>query len=187
MEQKTSSLVQLLALPVRRTLIFSALLITINGDIMKGVECTVPKGIWTALESYRLATEGYSLKNGDVILDPREISVGSLLANFVGLPSTAINDLKWTRGQQYELTEYFNVSSGKLRKQYREAHRGRDHAKMASLRREWKDLQDAKDRVRPFFNDERTTLKRQNVLALVKSPRRADKREEKYRRQLATD
>ena len=154
---------------------------------MKGVECTVPKGIWTALESYRLATEGYSLKNGDVILDPREISVGSLLANFVGLPSTAINDLKWTRGQQYELTEYFNVSSGKLRKQYREAHRGRDHAKMASLRREWKELQDAKDRVRPFFNDERTTLKRQNVLALVKSPRRADKREEKYRHQLATD
>tara|TARA_B100000780_G_scaffold111146_1_gene77771 strand:- start:273 stop:374 length:102 start_codon:yes stop_codon:yes gene_type:complete len=30
MEQKTSSLVQLLALPVRRTLIFSALLITIK-------------------------------------------------------------------------------------------------------------------------------------------------------------
>ena len=60
-------------------------------------------------------------------------------------------------------------------------------AAMASLRREWKELQDAKDRVRPYFNDERTTLKRQNVLALVKSPRRADKREEKYRHQLATD
>jgi hypothetical protein len=155
-----------------------------EGDVLKSIEYAVPKGMRSVSETYRLATEGYTLRNGDIVVDPREISAGSLLLNAMGLPSSKINDIKWTRGQQYELDQYFSKQSGSLRKQYIKAHRSRDTAKMRELRGEWKDLQDAKDRVRPFYNNERGTLKRQNVLVLIKAPRKQSKREDKYRKQL---
>ena len=144
----------------------------------------MPKGVRSATETFRLATESYSLKNGDIVIDPREIKIGSLMVNAMGLPSTEVNKVKWTRGQQYELTEYFSQESSRIRKEFIEARCDRDRATQKELRQEWRDLQDAKDRVRPFFNNERGTLRRQSVSDLMKAPRRQSKREDKYRKQL---
>ena len=72
-----------------------------QGDMLKGIEYSVPKGIRSVIESYRYATEGFTSKNGDVVLDPRYIDVTSLLINALGLQPTEINKIKWTRGQQY--------------------------------------------------------------------------------------
>jgi hypothetical protein len=139
------------------------------------------------MESYRYSTEGYELRNNDMILDPRDIDVMSLLSNAIGLPSTEINKIKWTRGQQYELEQWFSKQSGQLRREYVEASQRRDRERMSEIRQEWRELQDSKDRVRPFFNDEPKTLRRQGVGDLLKAPREQARRERQTRAQMGTN
>ena len=150
-----------------------------KGDLMKAIEYSVPKGVRTALESYRLGTEGYTMKNGDVVVDPREISGLALFFNSLGIPSSQIQNIKWTRGQQFVLEQYFSKESGRLRKEYIKANKNRDRDTQRRLREEWKDLQKAKDRVRYFFNDAPGVLNKQPVSDLIKAPRQQRKRERK--------
>ena len=69
-----------------------------KGDPMKALEYAAPKGIRSMLESVRLGTEGYSLSNGTVVMDPREFDISSLMLNSLGLPATEIQKNK--RGQR---------------------------------------------------------------------------------------
>ena len=155
-----------------------------QGDLLKGIEYSMPKGIRSVAESYRLATEGMTTKSGTVVVDPREIDVASLLINAMGLPASEINSLKWTKGQQYELEQYFNTEGGKIRRKYIEATRNRDRAAQAELRQEFRDLQKGKDRVRPFFNDAPGVLKRQSMSTLLRAPRNKDRLEKREQEKL---
>ena len=152
-----------------------------KGDMMKGIEYSVPKGIRTALESYRLATEGYSLKNGDVVVDPRDMGSISLFLNGLGIPVGDVQKIKWTRGQQYVLENYYAKETSKITRKYIEAHKNRDRDTKRKLRKEWKELQKSKARVRSFFNNARGVLKNQPVTDLIKAPLRRVKREKKSR------
>ena len=125
--------------------------------------------IRSTLESYRLAKEGHTDSVGDVLVDPREISVGSLFLNILGIPLAEINKIKSTRGQQYKLDQYFKEHSGQLRKAYVEANR--DRAQQKDIQNTWKDLQDAKDHVCPLFNNASGELKRQTFLIPVRASR----------------
>ena len=155
-----------------------------QGDLLKGIEYSTPKGIRSVAESYRLATEGMTTKSGTVVVDPREVDVKSLLINAMGLPASEINSLKWTKGQQYELQQYFNNESGKIRRKYIEATRNRDRTAQAELRQEFRDLQKGKDRVRPFFNDAPGALRRQSISTLLRAPRAKDKLEQREQEKL---
>ena len=155
-----------------------------QGDLLKGIEYSMPKGIRSVAESYRLATDGMTTKSGTIVVDPRELDVGSLLINAMGLPASEINRLKWTKGQQYELEQYFNKESGKIRRKYIEATRNRDREGQAEMRKEFRELQKAKDRVRPFFNDAPGALKRQSISTLLRAPRAKDKLEKREQEKL---
>jgi hypothetical protein len=155
-----------------------------QGDVLKSIEYGMPKGIRSVAESYRLATEGMTTKAGTVVVDPREFDLSSLLINAMGLPSTQVNELKWTKGQQYELEQYFSKQSSKIRKQYIEATRGRDRDAQAELRDEFKELQKAKKRVRPFFNNVPGVLQPQSLMTLLKAPLQRRKLEIKEQRKL---
>jgi hypothetical protein len=155
-----------------------------QGDLLKGIEYSMPKGIRSVAESYRLATEGMTTKSGTITVDPREFDVVSLLINAMGLPSSEINRLKWTKGQQYELEQYFNKEGGKIRKKYIEATRKRDRDGQAEMRQEFRDLQKAKDRVRPFFNDAPGALNRQSISTLLRAPRAKDRLERREQEKL---
>jgi hypothetical protein len=155
-----------------------------QGDLLKGIEYSMPKGIRSVAESYRLATEGMTTKSGTITVDPREFDVVSLLINAMGLPSSEINRLKWTKGQQYELEQYFNKEGGKIRKKYIEATRKRDRDGQAEMRQEFRDLQKAKDRVRPFFNDAPGALNRQSISTLLRAPRAKDRLEAREQEKL---
>tara|TARA_R110002072_G_scaffold128731_5_gene266776 strand:- start:1773 stop:8972 length:7200 start_codon:yes stop_codon:yes gene_type:complete len=155
-----------------------------QGDLLKGIEYSTPKGIRSVAESYRLATEGMTTKSGTITVDPREFDVTSLLINAMGLPSSEINRLKWTKGQQYELEQYFNKEGGKIRKKYIEATRKRDRDGQAEMRQEFRDLQKAKDRVRPFFNDAPGALNRQSISTLLRAPRAKDRLERREQEKL---
>lgn len=155
-----------------------------QGDLLKGIEYSMPKGIRSVAESYRLATDGMTTKSGTIVVDPRELDVASLLINAMGLPASEVNRLKWTKGQQYELEQYFNKESGKIRRKYIEATRNRDREGQAEMRREFRELQKAKDRVRPFFNDAPGVLKRQSISTLLKAPRAKDRLEKREQEKL---
>ena len=155
-----------------------------QGDTLKGIEYSVPKGIRTAVESYRLGTEGMTTKSGVTLVDPTEFDIKSLLINAMGLPSSEISKLKWTRGQQYELETYFSKETSKIRTQYIKASNNRDRARQTELREEFRELQKAKDRVRPFFNGAPGVLKRQSVIDLIKAPRARRKLERNEQRKL---
>jgi hypothetical protein len=155
-----------------------------KGDTIKGFEYLMPKNVRSSLESYRLGTEGFTLSNGNVVFDPRDIDVSELLLNAVGLPPSDIAKLKWTRGQQFELQRYFNDESTKLRNAYVKANKNRDQDKKAELRAEWRDLQKQKAKVRPFFNNAPGILKAQPVSNLVRVSRSRKKKERQDRRRL---
>ena len=93
------------------------------------------------------------------------------LTNAIGLPSTDINQIKWTRGQQIEIQKHFSDETSKIKRRYLAANEDRDREAMSKLRDEWKELQRAKDRVRPFFNNNRKVLTRASVSNLMKYPR----------------
>jgi hypothetical protein len=152
-----------------------------EGNVYKSIEYAMPKGLRNAAEALRVATEGYTLRNGDVIADPRSFD-WRLIFDAVGLPSSQLRDVKWTRGQQYELEKYFDDRSSMLRKDYLEAFKAKNTTAQKRLRDEWMELQNEKDRVRPFFNDPKA-IRRQSVGVLLSYPAKQRKREQEYRRQ----
>jgi hypothetical protein len=158
-----------------------------EGNAYRATEYALPKGIRSAMESYRLATEGYSLKNGDVVADPEDFSKFGLVLNSLGIPATDVNNIKWTRGQHFELTQWFSDEQSSIRRKYVDARNDNNREKMNDLKNDWRELQDAKTRVRPFFNDDSKALKRSSVVNLIKAPMKQKKRERKYRKQLGTN
>ena len=158
-----------------------------EGNTWRATEYALPKGVRTLMESYRLSTEGYSLRNGIVAATPDAFSGFQLAVNALGIPSTDINNVKWTRGQQFELEDWFQKEQSKIRKRYLKAKDDKDRKEAREAINDWRELQNAKDRVRPFFNDAKSAIKRTALSSLLKAPSRAAKREKDYREQLGTD
>ena len=155
-----------------------------EGNAWRAIEYGLPKGIRTAMESYRLSSEGYSLRNGDLVASPDDFSGWQLAINALGIPATDLNQLKWKRGEQFELNKWFSEQQSKIRKDYVKAKKDGDRLAAKEAMADWKELQKAKDRVRPFFNDARGALKKTPISSLLKAPTRQQQREEEYRQQL---
>ena len=141
------------------------------GNYYRGVETLMPKGPRNAMESWRLATEGYSFKSGEPIASPDNFSTKALMLNAMGLSTKDIGGLKWTRSEQYQLEEYFNKKQKKLRDSYVRARKSGDKQKIANIKSEWMVLQRRKDKLRPFFNNARTGLKRTPITSLYRAPK----------------
>ena len=117
-----------------------------------------------------------------MVVDPREVDVKSLFINALGLPASDINKIKWTRSQQYELEQYFSEETSRMRREYIDAKNANSRGKMSEIRTEFRELQDAKDRVRPFFGRDRKTLRRQSVSSLIRAPYQQTRRERRAQR-----
>ncbi len=158
-----------------------------EGNAWRATEYALPKGIRTIMESYRLGTEGYSLRNGDVPVGKDAFSGFQLVVNSLGIPATDINNVKWVRGQQFELGKWFSDEQSKIRKRYVNAKKDKDRKAAREAIDDWKRLQDAKDRVRPFFNDAPSAIRRTPITSLTYSPGREVESAERYRQQLGTN
>ena len=104
-----------------------------------------------------------------------------------GMPSSEMQNLKFTRGQQFKMVEYFTKSTSRITNEYIKAYKERDRKTMGELRKEWRELQRAKDRVRPFFNDSRNVLTKSPISDLIKKPLYQRRREKKLQRRLGTN
>ncbi len=136
------------------------------------------------MESYRLSTEGYTLRNGDVVSSPGDFSGWQLVINALGIPATDIKQMKWKRGQQYELGVWFSETQSRLRKEYVKARKEKNSGDVKEIIEEWKRLQKSKDRVRPFFNNERSALKKTPLASLFRATKQQLEREAEYLAQL---
>lgn len=161
--------------------------IFVKDNLLKGASLFLPKGARHYIDSFVYATDGYKANNGDVILDPRSISLKELIMTATGMPSSEMQNLKFTRGQQFKMVEYFTKSTSRITNEYLKAYKERDRETMSKLRDEWRELQRAKDRVRPFFNDSRNVLTKSPVSDLIKKPLYQRKREKKLQRRLGTN
>ena len=150
-----------------------------RGDLFRTTEYLVPRGARSFMESFRYSEDGYTKRNGDVLVDPRQFDAWDLISNAMGLPSTKINQIKFTVGQQYEMEQWFGKESGRIKREYGDARLARDRETQRALRDEFRELQRAKDRVRPFFNGSNDVLKKQSVSSLnsaIKTRRKAEQR-----------
>lgn len=146
-----------------------------NGDIYRGLEQTMPKGIGDMLKAGRISGEGLTRRNGDVILSDADVSqVGQLFAA-MGLPSAKVTETYQARQTALDLEKNFTERATKVKNQYAKAFREKDAAAMADARESWKKLQDARKR-----ND----MKPQPMSSLLKAPQEQRKREQKIAEQI---
>lgn len=154
-----------------------------QGDLYKGAEKLMPKGLEMAMQSFRLANEGYSLRNGDIVVKPEDISTFGLMMTAVGLPSTEVKNISTQENQQYTITKYYKDQSRKLEQEYTQAYEAHDQAAMAELRTKWMELQTSKAAQRAHFKQAPDELKHQPLATLVQAPMRQRTREMKEQRQ----
>ena len=146
-----------------------------NGDIYRGTEQVMPKGIGDMLKAGRIAGEGLTRRNGDVILGPDDVSqVGQLFAA-IGLPSAKVAETYQARQSALDLEKNFTERATKVKNQYARAFREKDAEGMAEARDAWMKLQAARRR-----ND----LKPQPMSSLLRAPQEQRKREQKIAEQI---
>ena len=131
----------------------------------------MPKGLRSYMEAMRYSERGMETRAGIEIRDPKDFSMFDFLTTAMGLPSTEVNQIKWTRGQQIEIEQWFDSQSGKVRRDYLEAYDARDREGQAKARDAFRELNAARNRVRPFFNGSREVLRRQPMSNLLRAPR----------------
>jgi len=153
-----------------------------RGDFYRGVEQLMPKGPADAMKAARIANEGYTLKNGDVMVKPDDVNEFALALDAVGLKSTSFKNMEWLRSQQYEVRQFYQERTKDIEHRYAEAMKADDYEKAAKLRQDWQELQDGKDNVRHWFNDQPEEMKRQPLSTLLKYPKAQADRERKLQK-----
>jgi hypothetical protein len=139
-----------------------------KGDYYKGLENILPRGVRDAMRAYRMATEGVTRNNNDVVMKPSELSMLDVASQAVGLPSTDLQARQRRIGDTIELEEYYKERTGTIKQKYAKAYRSNDVEEMKDLREEWQRVGEAM---------RRNGLKAQPVSNLLKAPREQQKRE----------
>lgn len=153
-----------------------------NGDYYKGVEKMMPSGVANGMKAFRVANDGYTLKNGDVMFKPDDINGAVLALDALGLPSSQMKNMEWLRSQQYQIGKFYNDRSKAIERDYLKAFKDGDTDAMMEARESWMSLQAGKDEMRHWFGDSAEELKRQPLSTLLKYPQTVSKREGKLQK-----
>ncbi len=157
-----------------------------NDNYYRALESVSPKGVKTVMESYRLGTEGYTDSAGTVVSKPKNFDTIPLIANALGIPVNQVSNLKWTRGEQYEIKEYFTRRQQEITSEHKRASKAKDQKARRKAEQDWYKLQDAKDNTRPFFNNTPSALKRTPITVLLKAGDRDWKKQQTLESELGT-
>jgi hypothetical protein len=140
----------------------------LSGDWYRGIEQTMPKGISDAMKAYRIADEGLTRRNGDVVLPASEVSTMDSLFQAIGISPVQQTTTYERQNAVKELTKTFQDRTTELKNQYTKAVRNGDNAAMAAARESWTKLQAAKAK---------NGLQRKPLSDLLKAPAEQRKRE----------
>jgi hypothetical protein len=140
-----------------------------DGEYYKGTEKFMPGVVAQSMKAARFGLmDGITLKNGDVVMSPEDISFLDMLSVAIGLPSNKITDRQFIQGVSIETDRFYKDRTGEIKRDYVKAVNAKDTASMAKARQEWVELQNVKDKQK---------LKRQPLSDLLKAPQEQKKRE----------
>jgi hypothetical protein len=117
-----------------------------KGEYYKGLELLAPNGIGNAMKGLRFANEGVTMRNGDVVLKPEEISMLDAAFQAVGLPTTTITGRQYAQRTLAEFDKFYSDRAAEIKGAYVNASREGDTEGMADARQEWQNLQDSRRR-----------------------------------------
>jgi hypothetical protein len=112
-----------------------------KGEYYKGLELLMPNGIGNAMKGVRYANEGITMRNGDVVMKPEDISIVDAAFQAVGLPTTAITNRQYTQNVKAEFDKFYADKATEIKGAYVDANRDGDSGSMADARKDWEDLQ----------------------------------------------
>jgi len=139
-----------------------------SGDWMKGSELLLPKGLGDAIKGYRVASEGMTRRNGDVILPAEDISAVEALMTAIGMAPVQTTVTYERRQRARDMDNRFQERATRLKNQYAKAAKKNDTAGMREAREAWMTLQDVRAR---------SGYTRQPLSNLLRAPQEQDKRE----------
>jgi hypothetical protein len=112
-----------------------------KGEYYKGLELLMPNGIGNAMKGVRYANEGITMRNGDVVMKPEDISIVDAAFQAVGLPTTTITSRQYIQNTKFEFDKFYTAKAADIKSAYVDANRDGDTAAMADARKDWEDLQ----------------------------------------------
>lgn len=122
------------------------LLLMSSGDWYRGLEMTMPKGVSDAMKAYRVANEGMTRRNGDIILPPDEVSALDTLFQAIGVQPVEQTVTYERQNLMKATTQNFTERTTRIKNDYVKAARAGDTEGQAEAREAWKKLQDVKRR-----------------------------------------
>lgn len=156
-----------------------------RGDYQKGFENLTPKGVADMSKAFRIANEGFTLKDGTTMVSTEDINGAALAFDALGMKSSAVRRMEWLRGQQYEIRQFYSDKTSELKREYVRATKDGDGDTKAKLRDEWMRLQASKREMRRWFGDSDDALKTSPLSDLTKAPLQAAKKDLRAQRQFA--
>jgi hypothetical protein len=115
-----------------------------KGEYYKGLEQALPSGFANAMKAYRFATEGITMRNGDVVLSPEEVSMVDAAFQAVGLPTNTITQRQYRQNVEKEFDKFYMTRATEIKGDYVNANRDGDTTAMAEARQSWEELQTAR-------------------------------------------
>jgi len=115
-----------------------------SGDWHRGLEQTMPKGVSDAMKAYRIANEGMTRRNGDIILPPDEVSAMDTLFQAIGVQPVKQTVTYERQTLMKETTQNFTERTTKIKNDYVKAARAGDSEAQGEARAAWQKLQAVK-------------------------------------------
>lgn len=138
----------------------------LGGNWYKGMEQILPKGLGDAAKAYRIATEGVTRRNGDIVLPASEVSAAEAIMQAIGIQPVQQSVIMERQQATREMDQNFQDRSTKVKADYIKAMRAGEST--AEARAAWTKLQEAR------VNNGYT---RQPLSELLKAPQNQAKRE----------
>ncbi|MEN6527994.1 MAG: PLxRFG domain-containing protein, partial [Candidatus Polarisedimenticolia bacterium] len=115
-----------------------------QGELYKGLEKLVPKGLRDVMASARMANEGIVDRRDTTVMQREDLATFDLISNALGLPTKVQTDRWFTQREKFAYETYFNERTAQLKREYVRAFR--DGKPRYEIEREWRNLQAAKRR-----------------------------------------
>lgn len=116
----------------------------LGGNWERGLEQTMPKGISDAMKAYRIANEGMTRRNGDVILPPDEVSGMDTFFQAIGVQPVKQAVAYERQTLMKETMQNFHDRTVKIKNDYVKATREGDSEAQGIAREAWTKLQQVK-------------------------------------------
>lgn len=117
-----------------------------KGELYKGMEMMLPNGVANVMKANRYLTEGVSMRNGDTVMGPEEISMVDAAFQAVGLPTDTVTDRQRVQKVVADTDTFYKDKSAQVKHDYVKAFKAGDSGAMQDAREEWMRLQDSRAR-----------------------------------------